>query len=94
MWNTLLISDESQLMGAFNAVSGMVTAADGALVSEAVVTMQVGGIAHETITGKDGRYTFLLADTVKPGPYRVICAGQTQTVTVSLARQPPRTTTG
>jgi hypothetical protein len=83
VWNTLLITDEGPLVGAFVAVSGVVTAADGSPVSGAVVTMPVGGLTYQTFSDQDGRYTFKLGRDVKPGRYDVTCAGVTRSVTVS-----------
>jgi hypothetical protein len=85
-WNTVLITDEGPLPGVFSAVTGTVTATDGSPIDGAVVTMLVGGVTHETFTGKDGRYTLRLGGDVKPGDYEVTCAGVTRIVTVSHAR--------
>jgi carboxypeptidase family protein len=83
VWNTILISDEGQLMGAFNAVTGTVSDVDGAPIGGAVVTMPVGGITYEAFTDQDGNYTFRLGSNVQPGEYEVTCAGVTRTVTVA-----------
>jgi hypothetical protein len=86
VWNTLLITDEGPLVGAFDAVSGVVTAEDGTAVDGAVLTMLVGGVTHETVADRGGRYTFRLGRDVEPGQYRVSCAGLARTVTVSAGK--------
>jgi hypothetical protein len=86
VWNTLLITDEGPLPGAFNAVSGTVTAEDGTPVGGAVVSMLAGGITHETFTDKQGNYTLRLGGDVQPGEYQLTCGGVTRTVTVSRGK--------
>jgi hypothetical protein len=80
VWNTLLITDEGPLGGALAAVSGTVTAAGGAPIEGAVVTMPVNGVTYEAHTDQRGSYAIRVPGGLEPGNYRVTCAGVTNTV--------------